>query len=841
MAKQLNDAKVNDFIGIQDNVDPLSDRKSVVRCTNLEPHVEPGLFTLREPYQLRYLKPTDPIYDRNNSEEFISFDNFYEKTARDQAEVTVLVSKAEIQAPLINGSRITSYTFRSANIYIRPHWTGSYWKDEWMWLNEPIITKVTVDPDATYKNKIQVQGYFGNMLQWTLIDVTKDRSVPYAIIRSAENGDNTDLWLSVYDPLIEVGDEIVLMRNYIPIKYLIQNYNVLREEISFHRILSKMRIGFGAKEGRVGLGIEYAQRVIQMKDFAFTNTDPELVDKEYYFADCNRMIVQPYILFNENLDFDIDVLTDTGSFIAGTYYFRMSGTLNNTDQVMVVEKSITITDPSKFTVTARVKAGSLSRRLTSVKLFFSNNGLDYYFIREISFAETVAEITAPTWTLDDNGYFSIDLVTTNTDLFVEDMCTSSLDSNNLGSWYAIILRTGSTANLSVVAATNFALQIDPLNTSICNIGYQTSNFSPLLKAGVTYDCVIRAQANVDYRCGVRLRYQPTDDEYIISYLADINIGTSYADISFQITIPFDFIQRSEDGLSFIYLDLAQQSSGYPDPADSIQIESFSIIETSQPEIDDDTILGAEMSAALGYQPTFNLVKDWQNAVYLNGITYVSPAFIEKRYETFVFGSQVSGDGANMHDVIPAGASVFPVDEYRGEVVTGMVVMHNLNIAVFTDGGLIILDPDTGNTREVARGYGLKIKGSVVVFRGSIIYASDDDFIQIAAATGYEAVPISTRSVRKIYNNVPNKLLLSACFDKYGTYHVALGEEAEFRELLLTDRGWIDQDRQHFPQVFRNGLGGRVWFLNEGDIYALPYNEDEFVGYADVYGDYRSGW
>ena len=112
---------------------------------------------------------------------------------------------------------------------------------------------------------------------------------------------------------------------------------------------------------------------------------------------------------------------------------------------------------------------------------------------------------------------------------------------------------------------------------------------------------------------------------------------------------------------------------------------------------------------------------------------------------------------------------------------------------------------------------------------------------ISAAEGYSAKPISERSVREIYNNLPNKYLLSACFDKYGTYHVSLGEEAEYRELILTNRGWINQDRTHYPQVFRNGLGGRVWFLNEGDIYAMPYDEEEFVGFADVYGDYRSGW
>lgn len=838
MAKQLNDAKVFDFVGIQDNVDPLSDRRSVVKCTNLEPHVKPGLFTLREPYQLKYKKPVD-IYERINSEEFVSFDNFYEKTAREQAEVTVLISKGEVRAPLINGSRITDYVFNSVNIYVRPHWSGSGWFNSWMWLNEPIITRITSAPDATYKNKIQVYGYHGNMLQWTLINVTKDKTIPYAILRSAQNGSNTDLWISTFDPDIDVNDDIVLMRNYIPIKYLIQNYNVLREEISFHRVQSKMRIGFGGKEGRIALGIDYAKNIIKAAPYQFTDVDP-LLD-EFYFADCNRLIVQPYTLFNERDDFKLGIIIGTGTLAAGTYYFRLTGVLNDSDEVMVLQQQTTVEANKSFIAIPSIRAGALSRRLTNLKVYFSENGTDYYLWKEFPVVSFGDSISSQDWALNDDGYFTYlsaaNALTPPAEINTESNATSAADTNALGSW------TGS--NAAVVAATNFAVQstIGANGFPYPGLFFPINKFAEPLKPGRSYEVIVRHKGvtafTQDQQVHIMLwKDDPAgNNDVYIDTNTIISLFTTFQTITFTLNVP-----ETDENLSGFYLVFWAYGVDHNNSGDTYAIESLSIIEEDTVSINDVLLLGTEMSLELGYQATFNLVRDWMNAVYLNGRTYVSPAYIEKRYETYVFGSQINGDGANMYDVIPAGATVYPVDEYRGEIVTGMVVLHNLNIAIFTDGGLVILDPDTGNTREVARGFGLRCKGSIMVFRGRIIYGSDDDFIQISASEGYEAVPISSKSVREIYNNLTNKLLLTACFDRFGTYHVAIGEEAEYRELLLTtDRGWINQDREHYPQVFRNGLGGRVWFLNEGDIYAMPYSEEEFVGYADLYGDYRAGW
>lgn len=838
MAKRLNDTKVFQFKGISSNIDPLADKNSVRRSTNTESHHKPGILTLRQPYELRYPKPND-VFQRPSEEDFISFDNFYEKTALDQAEVTILVSKAVISAPLISGSRASSYQYNSINIYARPYWTGSFWKDDWLWLNEPFISKVTVAPDVVYGNKIRIAGYIDNMLQWSLINITKDKSTPYAVIRSATNGSNTDLWLSVYNPNFEVDDVVVLMRNYIPIKYLLQNYNVLREEIHFHRIFSRIRIGFGAKEGRIALGIEYVHNTLRLADYNFTATDPTL--DELLFANVNRMIVQPYAAFNEDReDFRLQIISSAGgTFIAGKHFFRMTA-LYGGDEFLVDEKEITIDVTSLFTISPQIRLGSLSRRTSELKVYYSENGDDYYLWKNYVVVSDGDTITAPDFVLNNEGYLEAVINITGTELNTEDSAVSAADINDAGSWIAQSALGNIT--LTVIAATNFAIDIE----------IASGDFRPYLElpgialerplyAGKTYTIEVVhkntgmsgtfSNVSVYIEKGVR----PAAQAY---FLGTLNYSSSYDTYSLTFVMPSEIVGDPND----YKLSLRMNYDSRVAAIRHYTLESFSIIEEGSETLNAFNEVTTNMLEEMGYQATFNLVRDWQNACILNGRTFVGAAYIDKRYNTNVFYSEISGSSANMHDVIPAG-STYPIDEYRGEVITGLIVLHNLNLAAFTDAGLVILDPNTGNTFEVARGFGLVVKGSLMLFRGTVIYGSTDDFIRISAATGYEPIVLSSDSTRDIYNKLTGsqKLQLTACFDRYGAYRVSLAEDAETKELLLTDRGWHDQEREHHPQVYRNGLGGRVWFLNDGDIYAYPFAEEDFVGYADLYGDYRAGW
>ena len=386
--KSLIETKFMDFKGLERNSNQPDRKSNLIKCKNMVTHYKPGSLSLREGYELRYSAPMDTTYDRLSNREFVSFDNFFERTAGKGTEVTVLVEKSTVTAPTISGSKITTYNFNSINLWIRPFWNGSYWKDEWQWLNENWITKITVAADATYKNKFEFEGDFGNLKTFSVINITKDKTDALAILKTKKNGTNTTFWVDTWDPNWNIDDEIVIMRNYIPIKYLIANYDVLRKEISFHRIFSKMRIGFGGKEKRIGIAIEYANRTLQLSDYIYNAVDPDILSTEYTFATINKVVAGTYSLFGETSvlesknDFDVQVDTASGNYAAGTYYVRLTGVLNGTDEILIAEKTIITTSSKKFLIKPILKTGSLSRRLTSAKTYFSENGDDYYLVKE---------------------------------------------------------------------------------------------------------------------------------------------------------------------------------------------------------------------------------------------------------------------------------------------------------------------------------------------------------------------------------------------------------------------------------------------------------------------------
>jgi hypothetical protein len=841
MPKNLVESKLMDVLGLERNSNQPNRSQNVMQITNMDTHHKPGTMTLRQGYELRYAAPTDPDLLRIENAEFVSFDNFFDRTAGIGTELTVEVQKGEIVAPTISGSKITDYKFRAANIWIRPYWNGSFWEDKWQWLNETWITKITVAPDATYKNKLSFEAYFGNLATMTIVNVTKDSTDPHAILKTNASGSDTEFWVDTWNLDWEVDDIVVIMRNYIPIVYQLQNYNVLRKEISFHRILSRMRIGFGGKEGRIGIAVEYINSTLQIADYSFDAVDPELVGTEFVFATVNKVLCRPYTLFNEaavvsgSNDFKIQIDTAIGNFTAGEYHFRLTGVLKGTDEILLAETTYNSPGTEKFLIKPFVRAGSLSRRLTELKTYISETGDDYYLVDTFVIQQAGNLIETQDWNLNADGFLEFTIAQASTDLHTENNAASTADFDGVGSWYGY-----GQDQITSVAASNFALHIEsPVQTSAFIMSYPLNVFTKVPNKGKVYDIGITAQATSAGILRVSIAGE-IDGSWQQQTLMLFAIGTTWTADSSLITMPTVFDDLSS---CLLRLEYTLNGGGNIPAGDDFELEVLSFTENDTQFLDQADELGTDMLTELGYQPTFNIVRDWMDAVVLNGITWVAGAWIEARFDNKIFGSQISGLSANMHDVIPA-QTFLDVDRYKGEVVIGIAVLSNDSLCAIKDGAAIILDPDTGQKFETALGYGGVIKNTILVIRGTIYWSSQDDIMAMSASTGYVAKEVSDRYVRDIYQSNADKTTAQVVLDRYGSYRIALVDDktdVDIPELVLTQRGWLDQVRYHHPEVYRNGLGGRVWFMNSGNIYAFPFDEEAFVGYAEVYGNYNSGW
>ncbi|MHC4372358.1 MAG: hypothetical protein ACYSW8_32545, partial [Planctomycetota bacterium] len=454
------------------------------------------------------------------------------------------------------------------------------------------------------------------------------------------------------------------------------------------------------------------------------------------------------------------------------------------------------------------------------------------------------DIQAQNIAITDDGNYWLRSVPTGggIELNNESNATSAADTNDVGSW--IIASYHNT--LSVVAATNFALQAEANVDNFVGIGmlFPVSALAAAIPTNSRLTIDITHKGTYVGTALIYFRFTGSDGNTVDKIGTHFEVTTSYAAIEKQIQTPNSLVDSEGRTLTHIFVQY-RKSGGLLVTGDQYQIESLSIKESETDYLTTTFTLGSSMLIELGYQATFNLVRDWMDAAVLNGITWLAGSYFagDGRYDNKLFGSQISGLSANMHDVIPA-QTFHDVDRYKGEVIVGVAVLSNSSLCVLKDGAIIILDPDTGQKYESAVGDGCVIKNSVLVVRDTIYWQSQEDILKMSASTGYTADPISDRYVRDIIQAISDKTTAQCVLDKYGAYRIALVDDkdgVEFPELLLTNRGWLNQTRYHHPEVYRNGLAGRVWFMNSGNIYAFPFDEAAFVGYADVYGNYDSGW
>ena len=854
----LMDTKTLGFSGIKANIDPIEDRQSMLKCLNMESSNQPGILTLRPTYQQIYPAPVDA---RIQNASFVSFDNFYDQAASSGTEITIEVQNAQVVSP----GGIVPYSFNSVAIWMRPYFNGVEFIDAWQWLNETTITKLAVGPDSTYSNQMDIQGFNGDLTQWSIINVTKDNTNPAAILYSVQNGTNTTIYTSNYTNNWQAGDVVVLMRNYIPLKYLQAMNAVQQQQISFHRLPSKMRIGFGGQPGRVALSVEYVNRTLQLLPYDYGNIAPALVGKEVNFATCNKFICCPYTQFNEgNQDFIMSITDDTGygQSVSGTYYFRITAMLEGINELLVLNSSIYCPENNnRFSVRIGVRAGSMLRRLSDVNVYFSSStvptALDYYYWKTLNFSQGGNSLNGSV-SLESNGYLYNPELTAI--MYTENSAVSPNQAASLGSWFtAFNVSTDSNrANLSVEGSSSpYAIRAVPPQ-NLAQI-YMYIPFSALGAPGIqpgqytlTLD-ILATQAAQMHASLIAISggYQCVEIPVGVTW----PITTSNVEYTIFITITSDILTQLNNYLlnGYLFLGFAIVVNGATfTVSDYVQMKIFQLSPLPNIYADSSTQFGSLDSAQMGYTPTYNMVKDWLCAVILNATSYVGSAFITQKYGNLIFFSVITSNGS-CYDVIPD-VNFFNTDQdnFRGESVIGLTALLNSNLLSLTEGGGVIISLQTINTvnissiagqiTEVARGYGVMTKDSIQKFRDTVYWATGEDIVKIAAQTGYEPVVLSEDSVRGIYNAIPDKTLVSACIDRFASYHMSLGPAAVISELMFTNGKWVEQNRENYPQVLRNGFMLVVFFADPlGNIYSVPQNVVETIGFADLYGKSYKEW
>ena len=434
-------------------------RKSAQLLLNVHTHDKPGKLSLRPGYALKYAMPSDSTITNST---FLNFEMFMDKQADPDLsgqEVTCLIQKGTIIP--ISGSG-ASYTQNALCFWIRPYWNGSAWIDDWQWLNKIIITQVTTaaSPES-YPNELEIYGNAvqglgtGALAGWTVYNQTLNQFAK--IITSAADGADTRICHTLYNSAWALGNTIILMQNYYDLICLAEIYNCIASDIVFHKINDDLRIGFGGQANRTGISIGYRNKYYLIQKFDFTTIHPDLTDAALQdFQEVNNVVLDEFITDTSGFGMNLTLVAGAPSkaLTAGTWYFRLTATLDNYEEMLAASDSIVVNGSQDVQIQPYMTPGKPSSKVTGLSLYQSGSGEDgtfyqinTYDLSETSLIDPITNTAYPlTWILNNNGQLTLNtslsannsVNTANSpELMTESNVTNiAAESDTAGSWEA---------------------------------------------------------------------------------------------------------------------------------------------------------------------------------------------------------------------------------------------------------------------------------------------------------------------------------------------------------------------------------------------------------------------
>lgn len=860
--------EITDFEGMATNIAQPKKNQCILN-KNLDVHEKPGTLTLRPGYELKYTKPYDA---RIQSSGFISFENFYDKTADpDGQEITVLIQKGTVATGETDGFDITDEVITSdfdvsvdlvysdiesgsvvvttigggttydetddytidyddgtitvlstgamadstgyeidyvslipdtqtqPNFWARPSWGGSTWVNSWEWLNEVVITKVKTATHGTTATMLHLttdkaDDYF---VGWTIWNKTQD--IVSQIITSKFDSGGNRINHTLYNSDYLVDDVIYLFKNYINPTYLEEMNNATAQEIVFHNVLNDLRIGFGGKENRVGLSIGYRNKYFKIKsfDFSFVHADLD-TDALVAFSHINGLILDEYSFLAKPYGIGLTE-SDSGTLDNGIYNFRLTGLLDDNSELLLAEDEITTTGGNQIEISPHLTLGKHNKRITDFKVYYSTDeGKTYHKIFEVAVSKDSLSLTD--FIVDDDG--KLVLGGTGTSIPLAENAVSVADTDRTSGWSGFTLGLISTND----AQDNFAIR--GLVAGI--IGHTFQSVDDIIK-GESYNVSIYSKVSDDPTATIYFA-NSSNETIPLSNEVDLSVTTSYV-LTEDVLIP---TSSDIDLLVIKVIRTAAPSYFYFDILD-ISVSTTIMTSTTTP--------GTEISAAMGYTPSFNLVQDWEQCLVFNGRGHYLNPYIEVKRDNFIMKSAISAGW--MYDAVTnIGSGIFnELDKFDGSKTVGMALLPNADLLILKDQSAMIIDPDTNLTRDFGRGKGCIARESIVTLSDSIMWCGLEDIYMISPSGALEVHGILDKTIRDLYLADRTKNKIIAIRDKYNAYRFRLYNAPTKKEYMLTDRGWIEQVKYLFVNVYRIGFNNQIWFSNLGDIYAIDKELD----------------
>ena len=808
--------------------------KFAKRLLNVHNHQEPGKLKLRPGYQLKYSPPSSNMLTNYG---FLNFDLFYDRQAKAEGqEITCLIQKATL-SPLQQNMLC---------FWIRPYWNGTTWVDEWKWLNQTFITVIDVGLNETYPNMLNLYADTtlkaselwedDSLVGYTVYNKTKNQFAK--IITSKIDEDNIRICHTLYDNEWDVGDTVYIGRNWLDLTYHEELFENLKwQDIVFHRINNDLRIGFGGYENRPGLSVGYRKKYFALSDIDFTNLHSDLDPEETgsinaavleIFSTIDEVILDTAIL--DNNAYGIELTTQAGTMDAGTYYFRLTGYTDDFNEQLIAEASIDVDGTEDILIRPYIKTGLENPRLTKLVLYMSIDGGEvFYKLREDAAAfdsyqainNSIVESTGRWFTGKSSYQGSGD--------YHQDANAASVvnEGNTIGGW----------SNLG-----------DELTTLVPNDGPEISpdDGSYYLEwegdAGIYTRMKIKSPLLTNSKRKVSISF---------SMLTRPIVGSTETSFTIRVSsegqYPNPFSEDDYKDITHTYSEnwqthtLELELDGHLVFQPHFELKNIRIyidkLQVTNAAVD--TELGTEMKSEMGYNPTNDLVKGWDQVIIDRGRAYYLNPYVEKRYENFILVSSIHSSRAYMYDIAsfsnyrelqsndfgvydkPMGMTLLPTHE--------MLILKYNSITVLSDDGV------SGILRNPVYGVGCISIHSIVNMGGVILWCGGEDVYKLSG--GLTPEPLLKTTIRDLYRDLSDKESIFCVRDKHNSYRLRTFNSTIKTEYLFTENGWIEESKWDFPEVYRAGFQNKLFFLSNGKIYQeegeLDYSATSEIIMSDV--------
>ena len=161
-----------------------------------------------------------------------------------------------------------------------------------------------------------------------------------------------------------------------------------------------------------------------------------------------------------------------------------------------------------------------------------------------------------------------------------------------------------------------------------------------------------------------------------------------------------------------------------------------------------------------------------------------------------------------------------LDVFESYEVVGMALLPTMELLILMNNCITAIDPDTGIARNPVFDVGAVSRQSIVNINGIIFWCCAEDIYMLNIAEGLNPKPLLENTIRDLYTALPYKNLLFCIRDAYNTYRVRAYDPVNKTEFLLSANGWIQEQKYHYPEIYRLSVDTNLNFLSNGNIYEM---------------------